>query len=105
MVPGVIKHPLPDKRETLARGASEHYVYSATIKAGCFSDFFSGKTYYGAREDGSMRKVEMMYGSVDRIDLDSRRYIEPGLLESERHSARACKQIDADGATTHPRNS
>jgi hypothetical protein len=33
---------------------------------------------------------------MDRIDLDSRSHVEPGLLETEAHSARTGEQVDSN---------
>jgi hypothetical protein len=47
----------------------------------------------------------MMGGRMDRIDLNGSDNIEPGLLETERHAARASEKVDAYGTVIHPENS
>jgi hypothetical protein len=44
-----------------------------------------------------------VYGTVDRVDLNSRGDIEPGLLKAQAHPPGAGEEIDSEGAFGHAR--
>jgi hypothetical protein len=47
----------------------------------------------------------MVNCSMDRIDFDSRGNVEPGLLETKRHSAGPGEQVNSYWSSVHSENS
>ena len=68
----------------MARCATEYYIYGSSIQLRRLSyvrscDFCSVRAYCGA-----IGEVKLVYGAMNRIDLDRSRYVESRLLETER---------------------
>jgi len=100
----VFEHALPDQREALARWAAKHHIHRSPPYSSGRPEFASLEADYRPRQNGSVRKVEVMGCCMDGIKLYGSRYVEPGLFKAERHAACACKEVDSDGSITHPEN-
>lgn len=98
LVPGVVQRPLADQRKSLTGRAAEDDVDRPIADARPAADGIAGQTDDAGANRGRVGKVELVNRAVNRIDLDRRRNVEARLLESERQTARAREQVDADGS-------
>jgi hypothetical protein len=104
MIARVFEHALPDQREALARWAAKHHIHRTPPDSSGGAKIVALEADYRPRKNCGIWEVEAMGCCVDGIDLYGGRYVEPGLFEAERHAASACKQVDANGSITHPKN-
>ena len=89
-VSGIVKRTFADHRKALAGSPADNDVNFA-LDSGNFPNVVAREVFNRAGNHRAAWEIEMMDAGVDWIDLDGGGNIKPGLLEAERHAARACK--------------
>jgi hypothetical protein len=103
MIARVFEHALPDQREALAGWTAKHHIHRTPPDSSGRAKIVALEADHRPRKNGGIREIEVMGCCVDGINLYGGCYVEPGLFESERHAASACKEVDADGSINHPK--
>ncbi|GAB4361009.1 MAG: hypothetical protein Kow00114_15180 [Kiloniellaceae bacterium] len=83
LVSRVVEHAMSDKRETLARCASEDAIDRTVADSGSLPDRGTAQSFDSAGDYRGIGKVELVDGTVNRIDLDGGGDVEARLLEAE----------------------
>jgi len=96
----IVESSVSDQRKALARGAANDDIDRSATDTRGISDIVSGDFGYIPANRCRNRKIKLVNACVDGIDFDGCGHVETGLLETEAHSARTCKQIDCD-TTSH----
>jgi hypothetical protein len=84
---------MADQRETLARRPAKHTVYSSVAETCGEANIRSFQSDHGSAKNRSFRRIELVNGTMNGVDFDSRRDIEPGLFEAEAHPTRSGEKV------------
>ena len=79
------------QRKSLTGCAAEHAIDGLVFDTGQLSNFHTTQADDGNWNDCCCRKIEFVYGAMDRINLNCGGNIETGLLEAEAKAACACE--------------
>ena len=96
-VPWIVQDAMANERKPLARRSAEDHVDLATVDTSGATNSVTVQFGQVTADHRRVGEIEFMDSSVDRVVLDSRRNIESGLLDAERHAARTRKEIDGEG--------
>src|SRR3990172_4508697 len=77
----IVEHAVTDQGEPLTRGAADHYINFSVSQTGPFFQVGRRQFAHVSANSGRVRKVEMMYGRVNRVKLHCRGNIETRLFE------------------------
>jgi hypothetical protein len=92
----IVQRSLSHEREALAGSTAEYNVDTRAPQLCRLANICPGKSRCIGTNRGAFGEVELMDGTVHRIDLHSRPNLETGLLEAERQSSGPCKEVHTD---------
>jgi hypothetical protein len=80
----------------LTRRPTEYAVNPPAANSRSDPDVGGLKTDDGARQYGGLREIELMRSTVNGINLNCSRDVEPRLFESQAHTAYAGEKVDCE---------
>src|SRR5271154_4136879 len=83
-VPGIIKNPMADERESLAGRPANHHIYGCISDSCALPNFGSAQFAYVGADNFAILEIQLVDTSVDRIVFHGCDDVEAGLLESQR---------------------
>jgi hypothetical protein len=101
LIPRIVEYTLTHQRESLTWRPPEDDVYGPPSDLSGLPDLDPRKPDDRADEQCSIRKVEVVDGSVDGIELDGGGNVESRLLEAERHPSGTSEEIDGKWPISH----
>ncbi len=96
IVAWIFECPMTNQRKSLAWRPTENAIYLATPHISQFSDQLSTKASSSQWDDFSLRKVEFVNSTMNRIDFDGGGNIETCLLKAERHATGTGEQVHGE---------
>ena len=90
----ILECPVSDHGKPLAGRSPKHTVNPPCAYAGCQSYVCRLQIHNRTAKDRGFWKIELMRGTMHRINFHSYRNIEPGLLEAQTEPACTCKKVD-----------
>jgi hypothetical protein len=87
MIARVVERTLPNKGKSLTGSTSDHNVEIAIANAGNSAQLFPRYISNTFAEGSALRKVELVRGTVDRVNVYSSHNVESGLFEAKAEPA------------------
>lgn len=83
-VPRIVKNPMANKRESLARRPANDRIYRGISDSRALPNFGSAQFAYVGADNFTIREIQFVDTGVNRIVFHGRDDVEAGLLESQR---------------------